>query len=173
MGSLFDWAITWNATFSPCRKYRYTLTRTWAPDLPKVNFLMLNPSTADEVRNDPTVERCERRARMWKYGGLIVTNLFAWRSTSPGELYRVPDPIGPDNDEAIVEAAHEAQLIVCAWGYHGELIDRGRKVRDRLHMFATLHYLALSSKTGQPCHPLYLPYSRTPVPWNLTGASRG
>jgi hypothetical protein len=97
--------ITSDATFSPCRKYRYTLTRTWVPDLPLINFVMLNPSTADEVVNDPTVERCERRARMWNCGGLIVTNIFAWRSTDPDELRRVADPVGPDKDDALVESA--------------------------------------------------------------------
>jgi hypothetical protein len=123
MTTLFDDGAS-SATFSLCRKYSYTLVRRWS-DGPLLHFIMLNPSTADEVVNDPTVERCERRACMWHYGGLIVTNLFAWRSTDPAELRRVPDPVGPDNDEALVEAAHRAQLIVCAWGRDGAL--RGRE----------------------------------------------
>lgn len=164
---------TSTATFSPCRKYRYTLERVWAPELPLINWLMLNPSTADEVANDPTVERCERRARMWNYGGLIVTNLFAWRATDPRELRKVSDPIGRDNDEAIVESTHRAQLIVCGWGKDGALLGRGAAVRRRLHMFTTLHYLKLSETTGEPWHPLYLSYSLKPVPWNLTGERNG
>lgn len=108
---------------------------------------------------------CERRARAWGYGGLIVTNIFAWRSTDPAALYSVPDPIGPGNDEAIVEAACRAQLIVCAWGNHGKLNGRGETVRKRLANLATLHYLKLSSLTGQPYHPLYVSYARKPQVW--------
>jgi hypothetical protein len=155
--SLFD-EFTSSATFSPCRRYRYTLTRTWAPDNLTINFVMLNPSTADEVSNDPTVERCERRARMWNYGTLIVTNIFAWRSTDPAALREVPDPVGPGNDEAIVRASQEAQLVVCGWGKDGALLGRGAAVRRILLMGIVIpHYLRLSEKTGQPWHPLYLP----------------
>ena len=55
------------AVYSDCERYRYLLTRVWGPG-PKALFVMLNPSTATEVQNDPTVERCERRARALGYG---------------------------------------------------------------------------------------------------------
>lgn len=156
------------ASFSKCRKYRYVLERIWNDDRkPLLNFIMLNASTADEVANDPTVERCERRARMWHYGGLIVTNLFAWRSTDPRQLRDVADPVGPDNDEAIVESAHRAQLVVCAWGNHGRLLDRGEVVRKRINIFMPLHYLRLT-KTGMPEHLLYLSYDLKPKVWTST-----
>ena len=136
--------------------------------MPLINFVMLNPSTADEVANDPTVERCERRARMWNYGGLIVTNIFAWRSTDPGELRRIDDPVGPDNDQALVESAHRAQLVVCAWGNHGSHRGRSAEVRALLarHGIAC-HALRVSEKTGEPWHPLYLGYDIQPQPWPL------
>ena len=108
-----------SAQFSPCRRWRYTLQRTWDANLPSINFLLLNPSTADENRNDPTVERCQRRAERMGYGALFVTNIFAWRSTDPVVLNQVPDPVGPDNDDAIMARASQCALVVCGWGNHG------------------------------------------------------
>ena len=93
------------ARFSVDRRYRYALWRVWDRSRGVCNFLLLNPSIADEVTNDPTSERCERRARRWGFGGLIVTNLFALCATDPAGLRRVADPIGPENDAAILEAA--------------------------------------------------------------------
>lgn len=154
------------ADFSPCRKYRYTLWRIWGKQ-PVCMFTMLNPSTADEVKNDPTVERCERRARMWGYGGLFVTNIFALRSTDPKALYDCDDPVGPDNDEAILTCAKKAGLVVCAWGSHGLLNGRGEAVRRLLASHVDLHYLKLSVTTGQPGHPLYIGYSVEPKPWSF------
>jgi hypothetical protein len=151
------------ATFSPCRRYRYTLYRVW-DTMPVLAFVMLNPSTADEVENDPTVERCERRARMWGYGGVVVTNIFAWRSTDPNALYGLEDPIGPDNDKAIVACARYAGMVICAWGNHGKLNGRGRQVREML-AFRDLHYLKLNINTGECTHPLYLSFATTPKLW--------
>jgi len=165
MRSLFDTTVS-TATFSSCRRYRYTLTRTWDHDIKPVNFLMLNPSTADEEVNDPTVERCERRARSWGYGGLIVTNIFAWRDTDPELMKAQDDPIGPDNDVAILESARRAGLVVCAWGNHGEHMGRGAAVREMLRGLP-LHYLKISKSTGQPWHPLYIGYSVKPTTWEF------
>jgi hypothetical protein len=91
------------ARFSIDRRYRYALWRVWDHDENLYNFLLLNPSSADEATNDPTIERCERRARRWGFGGLIVTNLFALCATDPAGLHRITDPIGPENDAAILE----------------------------------------------------------------------
>ena len=93
------------ARFSIDRRYRYALWRVWDHDENLYNFLLLNASSADEATNDPTSERCERRTRRWGFGGLIVTNLFALCATDPAGLRRVADPIGPENDAAILETA--------------------------------------------------------------------
>lgn len=157
--------MTRSAIFSPDRKYRYRLAIKWGSN-PPVNFLMLNPSTADEVSNDPTVERCERRARQLGFGSVIITNLFAWRSTDPCQLYLPGDRVGPDNNDWIIDAATEAALVVCGWGRHGTYLGRGNFVRSILVLAEIqLYYLKLSSNTGQPWHPLYLPYSLQPTKW--------
>lgn len=151
------------AVFSPCRRYRYRLWRSWSGGVGTLNFLMLNPSTADEVENDPTVERCERRAREWGYEKLIVTNLFAFRSTSPHELKQQADPVGPDNDAAIVKAAWESSQVICAWGEHGAHLGRSDAV---LKLLAGIDLFALRINSGgQPAHPLYLSYGLKPVRW--------
>src|SRR6056297_2193666 len=86
------------AVYSDCLRYRYALTRVWDAGGLRVLFIMLNPSKATEVQNDPTVERCERRARALGYGAFRVMNIFAWRETDPKRLRAAPEPTGPDND---------------------------------------------------------------------------
>lgn len=151
------------ADFSPCRRYRYRLWRRWSTGTGLVNFLMLNPSTANESANDPTVERCERRAFDMGFAGLVVTNLFAFRSTDPDEMKREPEPIGPQNDQAILKAASEAALIVCAWGEDGAHKGRSAAVRKLLCQHS-LHALKINA-SGEPAHPLYLSYKLQPTPW--------
>lgn len=125
---------------------------------------MLNPSVACEVFNDPTVERCERRARAGGYGGVTVVNIFALRSTDPKALYKAADPIGPWNDTAILDVARQAGRVVCAWGTHGALRGRGARVLAMLREAGVEPHALRVSKDGHPCHPLYLPYSLEPVP---------
>ena len=162
--SNFDLFEQSGAVFSPCKQYRYRLWRTWGEEPPAV-FVMLNPSTADEIDNDPTVERCERRARTGGYGGLRVANIFAFRSTDPSFLYGHSDPVGPDNDAAILESISGAGIVICAWGGHGNLNDRGQKVLALIRKAgATPHYLVLN-QDGTPKHPLYVGYDVKPIPW--------
>ena len=152
------------ATFSACRRYRYTLWRTWDASRPACLFLMLNPSTADETDNDPTVERCQRRARAMGYGRLVVCNIFAFRSTLPGVLYGMEDPEGPENDAAILAQSREAAMVVCGWGTHGALRHRGERVLSMLREAGITPHALQINGDGSPKHPLYVSYSRQPVP---------
>lgn len=145
------------ATFSADRVYRYLLWRTWDETLPAVSFCMLNPSTADEEKEDPTVRRCLRFARDWGCGKLIVVNIFALRSTDPHALYRNPDPIGAENDFYIRQAFTESAEMIAAWGNHGAYLERGTAVCKMLAKAfdRPLKHLGITD-LGEPRHPLYL-----------------
>jgi hypothetical protein len=153
------------AAFSSCRRWRYLLWRRWDAAKPVANFLMLNPSTADEVKLDPTCSRARDYAERWGFGALIVTNIFAFRNTSPEQMKAAADPVGPGNDAAIVSAAREAGIVVCAWGNHGAFLSRSARVLEKLkaHRVA-LHTLRVNAG-GEPAHPLYLPGNLRPMPW--------
>lgn len=158
------------ATFSDNRKYRYTLTRIWDESKPLVTFCMLNPSTADETTNDPTIERCQRRAEMMGFGGLIVVNLFAYRATDPDELYssiNVCDLSPFQNDDAIIKAAKKSKLFICGWGKHGALYGRGRNVVQMLKKYEIETYALKINKDGSPAHPLYIGYKVEPKPFEV------
>ena len=159
-------AKSW-ATYSACERYRFALNRVWNAEGRRLLFIMLNPSTATEVMNDPSVERCERRARALGYGALRVCNLFGWRSTDPRELKTVADPVGIGNDEAITKGCRWAEMIICAWGTHGVHASRDIEVGKILRKNAradAIHHLGLS-KAGLPRHPLYIAYAKQPEPW--------
>jgi hypothetical protein len=154
------------AKFSRCRRWRYLLWRRWG-DGPAANFLMLNPSTADEVKLDPSCTRARVYAEQWGFGALIVTNLFGWRATDPDDMKAANDPVGRGNDRAIVEAARCAKLVVCAWGNHGLHLDRAAWVAKLLQESGVkLHMLKLNGN-GEPAHPLYLRGSLRPTRWEL------
>ena len=104
------------ATFSADRRYRYRLWREWDRSRAVVAFVMLNPSTADASRDDPTIRRCIGFARAWGFGGVEVANLFALRATDPRHLRGVPDPVGPRNARSLKLALAHASLVVVAWG---------------------------------------------------------
>ncbi len=158
------------AVYSDCERYRYTLTRTWDDTGPQALFIMLNPSTATELQNDPTVERCERRARILGCGAFRVTNIFAWRDTDPQAMRAAADPVGPDNDAAITDSAttwvrdpHDP--VIAAWGTHGAHLGRGRAVIALLHQTGRPLLTLGITKDGHPRHPLYIGYAQTPQPW--------
>jgi len=126
---------------------------------------MLNPSTADAFQLDPTNRRCVGFAQAWGYGALVTTNIFAFRSTNPAGLRTTNDAVGPENDEVIVNAAQNADLVIAAWGTHGELQNRGNAVREMLgEAGVELHALKLT-KAGHPGHPLYVAADTQPTRW--------
>jgi len=151
---MVDDFIDKGAKFDSERRFRYTLWRAWAPVRKYVNFVMLNPSTADEDVLDPTVTRCVGYAKYWGYDALFVTNIFALRATDPRELYACRDPIGPANDQWIWETADHAELVVAAWGTNGKLDGRGLQVAEKLQPFGPKCFGL--TKYGHPKHPLYL-----------------
>lgn len=158
--------ISSEVAYSDCGLYRYRLFRQWSPEGGTVNFIMLNPSKADEFRNDPTVERCERRARQLGFGAFCVTNIFAWRDTDPKAMRQVSEPIGPLNDDVLIDRAIQSDQIITAWGAHGEHRERGPQVARMLRNAGLpLYHLGLS-KFGHPRHPLYISYARSPERWD-------
>src|SRR5436309_3459089 len=129
-----DWPA---AVISPDGLYRYILTRRWSAEGKTVVFIGLNPSTADDVRDDPTIRRCIGFAKSWGGSTLIMVNLFALRSTDPLALLRASDPVGPQNDSWLRSAVHAADVSIAAWGVHGTLLGRADAVSTayagRLH----------------------------------------
>lgn len=154
-------------TFSPCRMYRYALWREWIGGEGYAMFVGLNPSTADETLDDPTIRRCVAFAKAWGYSALCMTNLFAFRATNPQDMKAVSDQVGPSNDEYLRQLAVGAGVIVAAWGAHGTHRGRDKAVRK---LMPSLHYLSLT-KDGHPGHPLYLKKTLLPVRWE--GGDRG
>lgn len=151
-----------SAVLSRCGRYRYRLTRTWAPGRPAATFIMLNPSTADADRDDATIRRCLDFAARWGCGRLVVVNLFAWRSPRPADLLTAPDPVGPDNDTHLAQAATAGGPLVAAWGAHRLAPARAQHL-VRMPGMQRLTALAVT-RSGQPRHPLYLPGHLTPTP---------
>jgi len=149
------------ANFSPDRVYRYDLWRTWLGGDGFAMFVGLNPSTADETQDDPTIRRCVAFAKAWGYAGLCMTNLFAFRATDPRDMKRASDPVGPQNDMVLKERAGRAGVVVAAWGAHGTYKNRAWWVQG---MLPKLHCLRLT-KDGHPGHPLYLSKTLVPQPW--------
>jgi hypothetical protein len=158
------WGIG-TAAFSQDYLFRYRLSRIFDEALPRINFLMLNPSTADAFKLDPTVRRCMGFAKLWGMGTVEVTNIFAYRSTDPKELYKVTDPVGSYNNKAILAASSAASMTVLAWGAHGSLHDRAHAVIDMLRANGHITHVLKLTKVGQPMHPLYMSADTKPFLW--------
>jgi len=141
------------SAFSPDRKYRYALWRIWDERKPICMFIGLNPSTADENFDDPTIKRCKSYSGGWGYGGLCMANLFAYRSSNPRDLCSYREPIGSENDTWLTYLAAYSGIVVASWGNWGELLKRSEAVRK---LIPGLYCLG-TTKRGQPKHPLYLP----------------
>jgi hypothetical protein len=155
---------------SACGRYRYTLERKWEVSPRFVLWLMLNPSTADATTNDATIRRCMRYAADWGFGGILVGNLYAYRATQPAELFTAADPVGPQNDTAILEMVTRSQMIVCAWGQRGPDPRRRWNVLRDLGVPNHRQVRALRiNENGEPGHPLRLPLGARPIEWDPVG----
>lgn len=152
----FGFCVEKGAAFSPDRLYRYALWRIWDRRRPQLAVVGLNPSTADEKADDPTITRCTGFAKAWSLGGLVMLNLFAYRATDPKELLLIQDPVGKDNDRTIVECCDKAQgPVIVAWGNGGSLQGRDLAV---LALLSSFQVCCLGkTKDGYPRHPLYMP----------------
>ena len=149
-----------SAIISECGLYRYELKRTWDDTKPWVLFVCLNPSTADHQTDDNTSRVCINYAKRWGYGGLVIANLFAYRSTDKSYLYKVTDPVGPDNDKHLARLSNSAIETVCAWTDDGAYKDRDVIVLKMLKDPKCLTKL----KSGRPGHPLYKKKELKPIP---------
>jgi hypothetical protein len=150
------------AEFPNDRIHRYALYRIWDESKPLIMFIGLNPSTADEKKDDPTIKRCVAFAKHWGYGGLIMANIFAYRATDPRKMKKAADPVGPDNDKWIRKLAKKADKVVGVWGNHGTHQNRGA---DVVEMFPRLFCIA-KNKSGTPAHPLYKKMTNGPMPFD-------
>ncbi len=151
-----------SAVISDCGKFRYILTRVWTEGLPLLIFVMLNPSTADGMIDDPTIRRCIGFARLLGYGGIMIGNLSAYRATNPEDLAAAGFPVGPENDATLIAVGSHAAVtgvpIICAWGANFRKWGRVAEVSTLLRRTgATLMALKFTAD-GVPRHPLYLSY---------------
>jgi len=151
-----------SAILDATKKYRYVLGRQWGED-PKnmVNFVLLNPSIADDKVDDPTVKACVEFARRWGFDALVMTNLFAYRATDPRDMRSCEVPQGPNNDAYIEHVAKSAKRVIAAWGTHGTHCGRDQEVLKILRGVSKVYCLDVT-KSGQPKHPLYIKRSTEP-----------
>ena len=119
----------------------------------------LNPSTADEVEDDPTLIRCINFAKSWGYGGVCMTNLFAYRATDPNDMKAAADPVGASNNRWLTRLAKEAGIVVAAWGNDGNYLNRASQIKNKIPDL----YCLKMNKSGEPAHPLYLRAELKPV----------
>ncbi len=149
------------AVFSECKKYRYALWRIWDESKPKIMFIGLNPSTANESDNDPSIRRVIRFANDWGYGGIYMLNLFAIISSDPKVILSCSDPIG-ENDDYLVGYAALSKDVLFAWGSFPEAQERAKQI---ISWFPGSVCLGLN-KNGSPKHPLYIPAKQSQVNFN-------
>ena len=138
--------------YSRDRRHRYLLWRTLDAGHGTLLVVGLNPSTADENQNDPTITRCIGFARAWGYRKLLVANLFAFCATRPVDLKQAADPVGAENNKWLVDATNIAWDTLVAWGNTGNWQGRGQQVLPLLKRAACLGL----TKQGAPRHPLYV-----------------
>jgi hypothetical protein len=153
------------ATISSCGKYRYLLTRQWDKSIKPLIIIMLNPSTADALKDDPTIRRCISFADQCGYGGISVMNLFALRSTSPKVLWSHSNPVGPENQDYLASHIKKDDDVLAAWGSIPHNQSQDIRVMAYLKKAkATVRCLGVT-KGGYPRHPLYVANDVNPIPY--------
>jgi hypothetical protein len=145
-----DSRCVWDGTKN---EYRYTLLRVWDPTKPRIAFIGLNPSVADEQQDDNTVRKCINIARRDGYGQIVMLNAYAYRSTDPKALLTEPNVVGRYNDRYIAEECKSADKIVVAWGNHAT-DDRHTTLLKVLE--GQQLYCFAKNNNGKPKHPLYV-----------------
>jgi len=157
------------AVFSKCGKYRYQLWRMWKGGENGPHkicaFIGLNPSTATEAEDDPTVRRCINYAKSWGFDGMFMLNAYAYRATDPKEMKKQQDPIGDTNDEAILVGSVIADAVVCCWGANCQP-SRQEDILMALDAAGVVPSCLAMTKKGYPKHPLYLKADLKPIPIN-------
>lgn len=147
-----------SAVISDCGKYRYQLSRA-LPSRPRDGlstlFVMLNPSTADAHQDDPTIRRCMGFANRFGSVSLVVANLYGLRATDPTGLWRVEDPVGPNNDHWLTYLLQNHRSAICAWGANARS-DRVIKFCEMAEEAGAKLWCLGTTKDGSPRHPLYL-----------------
>ncbi|PSN19900.1 hypothetical protein C7271_04935 [filamentous cyanobacterium CCP5] len=156
---------TGRAHFDPTGVYRYSLERLWEKSGQRLAIVMLNPSQADQHRNDPTLRRCVGLSQNWGFTQLEVVNLFAYRTPHPCQLKQAQDPIGGENDRWLLTAAERADQILLAWGNAGGWLDRDHAVLALLKAYRSKFCCLGQNRTGSPRHPLYVPRDSCPTDW--------
>jgi Uncharacterized protein conserved in bacteria len=149
------------AWYSPDNRYRYALLRRWSDAAPDV-WVMANPSTATASTDDPTIRRVCGYSRRWGAGGVVVVNLFGYRSTDPEMLDTVDDPVGPLCDPVIDAVTSEDWRTILAWGTPGRRMGRPEDVIARLE---GPMYCLTRLQDGSPGHPLFKPAALEPAPY--------
>lgn len=159
--------------FDEARLYRYVLVHDWRdalfpePEKP-VAWIGLNPSTADEASLDPTLRRIKAFSAGWGFNSFRMLNLFAFRATEPEDMKAARDPVGPENDAALIEHTEGCRYVVCAWGNDGAFSGRAAAVIGALWAAGRSLVALRITGAGHPGHPLYLPAKLQPFPFPLS-----
>jgi hypothetical protein len=162
LGNVLPPWLARTAVISECGTYRYRLTRVWDADKSCVCWVMLNPSTADASKDDPTIRKCVGFSRRLGFGSIVVVNLFAFRATSPKDLRRTPG-VGEGNDWQITLALKRSSTSIAAWGANGAYFpDRVREVCRLIREHSARPFCLGLTKGGQPLHPLMVGYDAKP-----------
>jgi hypothetical protein len=170
-GTLIEPATKALAIFSECRGYRVYLEWRWST-APALYVCMLNPSTADAFKLDPTITGLVKRAKAWGYGAVVVVNLFALRATNPADMLAHAAPVGPDNDAVLAatmaQAFNEGSPLLVGWGNHGSHMGRDKVVVEMAQRQGFQLMALAVNDNGQPRHPLYVGHEVRPKLWTVS-----